>query len=342
MRITETDLQGFLKQCFSRDVGGFALERLQGDASDRNYYRLRLGKKETPHPETVVVMELQTPFPGEELPFVNILHALETGGLAVPGIYGVESRLGLVLLEDLGDELLQDRAQETGPHRLEALYREALDMIIAMQCDFVPAADCVAFSRAFTAEKFVWELEFFRLHYVEGLLGRKIHGEDRDDMDRLFGRLSSLMAKEKKVFTHRDFHSRNLIHHDGELKMLDFQDARMGPPHYDVASLLRDSYVSLADDIMEVLLEYYISEKEGRTGERIDRRQFRYLFDITSLQRNMKAIGTFAYQAVERRNPAYLRYIPITLGYVRKNLDRYETLASHREVLARYLPFDEC
>ncbi len=120
--------------------------------------------------------------------------------------------------------------------------------------------------------------------------------------------------------------------------MLDFQDARMGPPLYDVASLLRDSYVVLEDPLVESLLDYYLSETERRRGKKIDRSRARFIFDIASLQRNLKAIGTFAYPAVERKNPAYLKYIPPTLAYVESNLQRHEELSSYREILARYLP----
>ncbi|NIM96907.1 MAG: phosphotransferase, partial [candidate division Zixibacteria bacterium] len=221
------------------------------------------------------------------------------------------------------------------------LYHEAIDILVKMQCDLDKFRDCLAFTIAFTVEKFVWELDFFRTHYIEGLLGKKIHPDDRKAMDRLFPWLSNLMDKEKKVFTHRDYHSRNLIYHDGQLKMLDFQDARMGLAQYDLASLLRDSYVALNEALMESLLEYYLSELEKKTGEKIDRPRFRYLFDMTSLQRNLKAIGTFAFQAVGRKNQRYLKYIPTTLTYIKKNLHRYDALAPYREVLARYLPFDE-
>ena len=123
--------------------------------------------------------------------------------------------------------------------------------------------------------------------------------------------------------------------------MLDFQDARMGLAQYDVASLLRDSYVILQDVLVEFLLDYYVSELKKRTGERLDGPRFRYLFDMTSLQRNLKAIGTFAYQAVERKNPVYLKYVHDTLAYIAKNLQRYDEIASYREIFARYLPFDE-
>jgi aminoglycoside/choline kinase family phosphotransferase len=341
MRLEKEVLLDFIRRSVSRRVVDLGVEKLGGDASDRDYYRLHLGGGDAPLPQTLVVMELQTPFLAEELPFINILHTLERSGIGVPKLYGVEPHWGIVLLEDLGDEILQKKIEQEKPHRIEGLYREALEMIVAMQCGIRASSDCVAFQTAFTVERFRWELDFFRLHYIERLLGKTIHPGDRKSLDQLFLWLSSLLDQEKKVFTHRDYHSRNLIVHDGRLKVLDFQDARMGPVQYDVASLLRDSYVVLGESRMDALLGYYITRLEERTGQKIDRGRFRYLFDMTCLQRNLKAIGTFGYQAVERGNDRYLRYIPDTLTYVAKNLDRYDELKPYRETFARYMPLDE-
>ena len=339
MRVRKKDLLSLAQRSLSENITDLTCEALGGDASDRNYYRLHLNFHGLGALETLVVMELQAPFPENELPFLNILHTLERSGLGVPRLYGMDPRKGLILLEDLGEEVLQKKVEGKKPELVDALYREALDNVVKMQCDIPSSSGCLAFDTAFTVEKFVWELDFFRVHYIEGFLGRTVHPHDRRAMNRLFSWLASLLDGEKKVFTHRDYHSRNLIYHNGRLKMLDFQDARMGLAQYDVASLLRDAYVVLEDAPMRSLLTYYESELKRRTGTNIDGSRFRYLFDMTSLQRNLKAIGTFAYQAVGRNNPGYLKYVPDTLSYIEKNLHRYDELAPYREVLLRYLPF---
>jgi aminoglycoside/choline kinase family phosphotransferase len=340
MRIDKKDLLQFVKQAFPQRIIDLSVEKLGGDASDRNYYRLHVQGQGNDLPKTMVVMELQEPFPSGELPFINILHTLEESGLGVPRLYAAQSQLGLVLLEDLGDEILQKEVQGDQPDVIRSLYHEAIDIIVRMQFDLEASSGCVAFRTAFTVEKFIWELDFFRTHYIERLLQKKIDLRDRQSMDHLFFWLSSLMDGEEKVFTHRDYHSRNLVCHEGKLKILDFQDARLGLAQYDVVSLLRDSYVVLEDTLRESLIEYYLSQWEARTRKRIDRSRFRYVFDMTSLQRNLKAVGTFAYQAVERKNPRYLKYIPDTLRYVHENLFRYDELSPYQETLARYLPFE--
>jgi aminoglycoside/choline kinase family phosphotransferase len=143
------------------------------------------------------------------------------------------------------------------------------------------------------------------------------------------------LAGEPRVLCHRDYHSRNLMLHEGALVIIDFQDARMGPNTYDLASLLRDSYVDLAPDRVDDLVAYFEALIAGAGPA--DATQFRRRFDLMSLQRNLKALGTFGYQTTSRGNPVYIQYIPRTLSYVRANLEKYPRFARLREVLARHV-----
>jgi N-acetylmuramate 1-kinase len=135
------------------------------------------------------------------------------------------------------------------------------------------------------------------------------------------------------VLCHRDYHSRNLMLKEGTLYMIDFQDARMGPDTYDLASLLRDSYIDFTDDEVEELIAFFLAIK----GERETSAEFRRRFDLMALQRNLKALGTFGFQTTSRANPVYIQYIPRTLNYARANLERYPRFSRLRELLAEHL-----
>jgi aminoglycoside/choline kinase family phosphotransferase len=121
---------------------------------------------------------------------------------------------------------------------------------------------------------------------------------------------------------------------DGELHIIDFQDARMGPDTYDLASLLRDSYVDLPEPIVEDLVAHFLALR----GQPADTRVFRRRFDAMALQRNLKALGTFGYQTAARGNPVYIQYIPRTLEYVRGTLYKYDRFQRVRELLAPHVP----
>ena len=138
------------------------------------------------------------------------------------------------------------------------------------------------------------------------------------------------------MLCHRDYHSRNLMLHADSLYIIDFQDARMGPDTYDLASLLRDSYVDLIDRDVDDLIAYFLALKGPTHGSDLE---FRRRFDLMAVQRNLKALGTFGYQTMTRRNTVYIQYMPRTLHYARANLEKYPRFGRLRELLAE--PIEE-
>jgi aminoglycoside/choline kinase family phosphotransferase len=108
----------------------------------------------------------------------------------------------------------------------------------------------------------------------------------------------------------------------------------MGPDTYDLASLLRDSYIDIDHEQVDALIAWFLAQ---RNASEDDDRDFRRRFDLMALQRNLKALGTFGFQTTSRRNSAYVQYIPRTLEYVRANLGRYARFGSLRDLLAAHL-----
>jgi aminoglycoside/choline kinase family phosphotransferase len=113
----------------------------------------------------------------------------------------------------------------------------------------------------------------------------------------------------------------------------------MGPAQYDLASLLRDSYYQLEESQISTLLDYYIIRWEALSGQKLNRRDFVYAFDMMALQRNFKAIGSFASFLNRRGNPTYLKYIGNTFENIRRTLLKYPKYSALREVLFHYYYF---
>jgi aminoglycoside/choline kinase family phosphotransferase len=228
----------------------------------------------------------------------------------------------------------------SSPPAHAALYRQAVGLIATLQRRGaeLSSPDYLPYGIAFDVEKFTWELDFFMKHFVEGYRGAQLSDEDREALRAEFRPIINELAGEPRVLCHRDYHSRNLMLHEGTLYMIDFQDARMGPDTYDLVSLLRDSYVDLPEVVVEELMAFFLAVKAS-TGmiSFADEAAFRERFDLMSLQRNLKALGTFGYQAGARENPVYIQYIPRTIRYVRQNLTKYERFARLRELLAPHV-----
>jgi aminoglycoside/choline kinase family phosphotransferase len=106
----------------------------------------------------------------------------------------------------------------------------------------------------------------------------------------------------------------------------------MGPDTYDLASLLRDSYVDISEADLDELIGHFLS-LSGLS----DAAEFRRRFDLMAVQRNLKALGTFGNQAAARGNPAYVQYMPRTIAYARTNLARYPRFGRLRDLLARHI-----
>ena len=303
---------------------------LTGDASDRRYYRILMADS-----PSIVLSLYAAPFVFENLSFVNVARLLAKMPVPIPTVLGHADEIGVLAQEDLGDVTLQAHLGAAPAAEHAALYRQAVALIATLQRRGAELADpeYVPYGIAFDVEKLTWELDFFIKHFVEAYRGVVIASAAREALRREFAVLIEELASEPRVLCHRDYHSRNLMLHSDRLYIIDFQDARMGPDTYDLASLLRDSYVDLPDQTVDELLAYFLALK-GQTGTQAE---FRARFDVMALQRNLKALGTFGYQTTARRNPVYIQYIPRTLRYVRDNLEHLPRFGRLRELLAAHV-----
>ena len=324
-----------------------SVTKLPGDASTRKYYRVGLKGGAG----SLIVMKME-PFAdlGLGLPFLVVRSHLERCGVRVPKVVDADPARGLVLLEDLGDMTLLRLLQDCSSAEDERHYYErVIDSLVQLQVRAGPAATAQrieAFDLAFDLEKLMWEVQFTLEHFYEKHLGRTIAAAHRRVIEDGFGEICGRLAAEPRVLAHRDFHSRNVMVLPGrgegarpEYVMIDFQDARMGPAQYDLASLLKDSYYQLEEAQIERLIDYYIAKSEALSGQVIDRGAFREVFDLMAVQRNFKAIGSFASFMNRRGDPSYLKYIGNTFENIRRTLLRHPRYSGLREVLFHYYYF---
>lgn len=308
---------------------------LTGDASDRKYFRVLLQDG-----RSMVLAQYAGPIEYATLPFVAVWRLMRQIPLPVPEILHHSDALGIIAQEDLGDVTLQAHLGAAPADEHAALYRQAVWFITRLQerGEELRSDRHPPYRIAFDVEKLSWELEFFCQHFLVGYRGLAPTTAEQEVLAREWAAIAEELAGEPRVLCHRDYHSRNLMLHAGALYIIDFQDARLGPDTYDLASLLRDSYVDLDAPRVDELIAYFLALKSGLAGASPAAvAEFRRRFDLMALQRNLKALGTFGYQTVVRRNPVYLQYIPRTLTYVRANLTRYPRFARLHEVLAGLL-----
>lgn len=307
------------------DVSVDRIVPLVGDASTRSYFRLHRADG-----QTSILALLPQPFDEKDSAFLNTAELFRAIPVRIPDVQLVSGSEGALILEDLGDRLLQHEVAEMDEEQKKRLYAEAVDIILRLQKRGRELEDqrYTAFRTTFDTAKFRWELDFFLKHFVVGLRGATLSPEETQTLSVCFHELSKGLASVSGVLCHRDYHSRNLMLAGNELAVIDFQDARLGPASYDLVSLLHDSYVEHSDELI------------GQMRARFERglgRELSSEFDLAALQRNLKALGTFGYQIAVRGNDVYRDYVEHTLLMVRGHLARSARWTDLRSILAAHL-----
>jgi N-acetylmuramate 1-kinase len=311
-------------------VTGARVVALTGDASDRRYVRVLASDR-----EPFVLAVHAEPFDPAALPFINVAELFAAMPLPVPRLLAQDADLGVLALEDLGDVTLQAHVGTSGADAHSALYQQAVAFIDVLQRRGRELASprYTPYGVTFDIAKLSWELDFFVKYFLEAYRGARLGPIERAALQTEFRAIVEDLASEPRVLCHRDYHSRNLMLRDGRLFIIDFQDARMGPDTYDLASLLRDSYVDVPARAVDDLIAHFLA-LQGREREAP---AFRTRFDLMALQRTLKALGTFGHQAAARQNPVYIQYIPRALGHVRQDLRTSRRFGRLHDLLAAHI-----
>ncbi|MFA6957879.1 MAG: phosphotransferase [Thermoanaerobaculia bacterium] len=295
----------------------WASERIAGDASARAYFRITVPAGGTR------ILAWYPPEIRDDIERVAKAHDALRGHLPIPAILARST--SALLQEDAGELTLTALLARD---RLTALarYRDAVDLLDALQGAAATGAGVV--NPAFDAEKFAAELEMTLQFYVMKLAG--VASEQAVlALRQAFTRLARKLAQHKYVLCHRDYHGHNIHIVNDSLIVIDYQDLRMGPDTYDLASLLRDRGVwrALGPDGEEALFARW-SELLGGDPAQLRRRYLECL-----LQRSIKAVGTFARMAVVYGRGHYLGYVAPTLETAR---DCVEALGEWPEILEQF------
>jgi aminoglycoside/choline kinase family phosphotransferase len=302
-----------------------SIVQLAGDASNRRYFRV--GSKE--HSWVLMVWE---PFvDGPDYPFLSVLNHFQKSNVHVPEVVSKFPQQGIVLLEDLGDLTLERKFWEfQNQQSVLPLYEQAIDELIKIhyQASF-DKTDCTAFKVSFDVDKLLWEMNYGRTHLIEKLCEVNLTPEESKSLDKIYLEICEILHRQPKFICHRDYHSRNLMIKLDKMRVIDFQDARMGPIHYDLVSLLKDSYVDLSEKSSDHLLNFYFQRRKEYGHPTVERAEFDEIYEIQSIQRCFKAAGSFSSFYNARADRRYLKYLQPTLQRVKTSLKKFP----------RYRPF---
>ena len=303
---------------------------LEGDASARSYYRVFTGSG------TYVLCCDSALIDNREADysFLRVYNLLKET-VPIPRILAIDGKKGLLLMQDLGDDLLEYAFPLLTKDKIISIYEYCLENLFLIQC--VRGEGSAPFSMSFDVEKLMFEFNFFIEHALLGYFKASGHSAELQCLKSEFLTIAGLLVRpELFVLNHRDYHSRNIIIYTDVPYIIDFQDARMGLPQYDAVSLLRDSYIQLDPVLFTYLKNFYYEGGLERGIHSMGKDEFDYYFDIMAFQRNIKAIGTFGYQA-GRGNRRFEKYIGPTVAYLADYAERQDELKKAWGILCRHI-----
>lgn len=282
------------------------IEFLAGDGSDRTYHRL-LTSSGNSHGVLMKVTDKDNhKIIQGNYDWCLINAILKKNGLLVPTVIGKIPEINAMVIEDFGDRMLEKIFQDQSEKTITKYYKQACNTIVDMLYIKPISQTEIWTSRSFDATKFKFELNFFIEHFLQNNSNLTLKSQEKEQLQSDIDCLSEFLAQFSTYFTHRDFHSRNIIIYDGRIGIIDFQDARLGPPSYDVSSLLFDPYVTWDYDNRIGVYDYFISKIPC---EKI-KKEIEVSIKPMALQRIIKAIGSFGYLTKNRKRGNYLKYVP--------------------------------
>lgn len=321
-----------LKFLQSQGISDPQIEALTPDASTRNYFRIPWKKGKA------VAAVYPDPFDPDLHPYLDVTRLFLESEIAVPEVYAVDGQTGIIVQEDLGDRQLCRVCETASDAEAEEYKERAISVIARIQKATQRAYEAKSISSrlAFDEAKLSWELDFFVEHYFQSLRSENLRHAEAAELKTELNDVAAELAAAPRVLCHRDFHTANLmLDSRNHLRVVDHQDARMGPASYDLVSLLLDRQPappSLAE-IRDYRL-FFLEERRRLGLEALDPDEFARQFRLMTIQRGLKAVGTFSYQtAVCNRGAFYEHFINPTLLIVLQAAEWLERFPALRRMI---------
>ena len=283
------------------------IEVLTPDASTREYFRVMWKHK------PAIACVYAEGFKAAEHSYLDVTALFLAGGLPVAEVYKFDESLGIVIQEDFGDVILRDFLQQSDEPTCDELLNRSIGLIARIQAATPDAyaRNSIASRLKFDEEKLLWELIFFKTHYFKTLRRTELSDADEQTLNEEFYAIAAELAARAEVLCHRDFHTANLMLDKAKrLRIIDHQDARIGTTSYDLVSLLLDRVTETPAKIwLDDKKNYFLNERLRCGLKPLDGTDFEKEFCLQTVQRGLKAVGTFSFQSVNRGKTYFVPFI---------------------------------
>jgi aminoglycoside/choline kinase family phosphotransferase len=310
-------------------LGDATRKKLASDASFRRYERIVTEEK--------TIMLMDAPPQKESIsPFINIDNYLRRRGLSSPEIYASDEKKGLMLLEDLGDDsftnVLSGKSDISDKHNEMELYLAAMDVLIQLDRSTLPAK-----TPDYDGALLMKECKLLTEWYLPNVSPDSATKSVIDDYVAIWDNLLNLPKVSEDVLVLRDYHADNLMWLPQRVGvqnvgLLDFQDAVIGSPVYDIISLLEDARRDVSKDVVTACINHYLETRKS-----VHREDFLATYAILAAQRNSKIVGIFARLAIRDKKTRYINYLPRVWKHLENGL-KHPVLAPLQKWFDKVIP----
>jgi aminoglycoside/choline kinase family phosphotransferase len=308
------------------------IEKLVGDASTRRYFRIKTSSKS-------YIVCLSNPENNREQNenFIRVQNCLHKNGITVPMLYDIVLEKGYFLQEDLGDEtLLKKLGQVESTEQEFSLLEEAIGEMIKIQSVDEEESSKTSLGLSFDLDKLMYEVNLTTDNFLNGYLNSGLSDLEKGIVESTFIKICTILSSELMVLTHRDFHTRNIMVNKSKQAIIDFQDARMGIPQYDLVSMLEDNYYKFHEDNKNKIKETYWNEFIKKLSLQESKERYEQCYDLMAIQRIYKALGTFGSIYLNRNDNRYLKYIGFSFERLRALLLKYPEYRELKNILTEH------
>lgn len=307
------------------------IEPITPDASTRRYFRFRHDGR------SCVACVYPDDIKHAAHNYVDVTNLFRANGLPVAELYDFDEVNGIVIVEDLGDRIVRNELESATAERRDAVVREAISLIAKIQAATHAAEETnsIAGRLRFDTEKLLWELNYFKIHYFTTYKKEPLDADIDQALEEELQELSRDLETCATVLCHRDFHAANLmLDQNGDLRIIDHQDARIGSPTYDLVSLLLDRVTETPDENWIGSMKDHFFEMRAAYGlPTLDQEAFQREFELQTIQRCLKAAGTFSFQSAAREKTYFVPYIQPMFRIVLRTLEKLGRFHTLRQVL---------
>lgn len=298
-------LKRFVDEHFAEH--SYSMKPIVGDAGLRDYLRVQT------EDSSYIVMDCPPSYTSTE-PFINITNFLNKNDFSAPKIIKSDIKNGFLILQDFGTLSVKDYLLKSKKDEQENIYRASIDLLVQLQNTPPPQH-----LKLFDNDLMRSELDVFIDYYAPYKTGNIISKEERNKFSEIWQDILASQSPISNSIILRDYHVENMMYlkeNQGvkKLGLLDFQDALIGSPIYDLVSILEDARIDIDRDFAVKFIQYYAQKKK------INLQHTLLNYHILGAQRNLRILGVFTRKYSRDKDDTYLQYIPRVLKYLEYDL----------------------